>query len=663
MRHSERQPAPALGAARLPDRAAWTGNQFRLRRLPLQRKLAIGATNDPLEAEADRVAQQVMRTPDAGTARPPSITGIASTAFLRRGTVRRCSCGGKCDKCNGSHGSQRNNPDGYEIHGKPSGSAQPAEAPPTVHETLHSDGVPLDSNTLAFMEHRFGHDFSDIQIHTGATAEQSARDIHSHAYAAGNNIVFGPGRYAPQTAEGNRLIAHELTHVIQQSANGVAIQRQPSSLSGLDYEHLCGGQKCYLDDDDLPYARELKEKRQQEQRDEEARANKDDEDEHRALIELRGLLSGHVWYPKDRILDALSKVSGRAINIVRHYGCEIPTRSTKMMAYQKCVITALDRYDADWSKTHGVGGQHAAPLDQAAVQAQQKKEAAYHAGAEGTEYVTGSLAGALGAEITSLFTDDPVKITAGAGIGTALSGSLGSVAAAFGARGSYSPQAEVPWSVQRYRGPAATKEVPPAAPKTKPGADPWANAPSKTPETVESKETEEKTEPSSTAKSGAKRSGINWNPFRGKSLSEYLPATGNRTATSRGRKPVTFKGLSTTGKGGSVWASTDLVNHYHIKDLVTQLMNSNPGRKIAIITGTHGNRRGYTAKEFNFLLQDYGIAPASKDIEFHNAATISDADLKSVLLSGDEVVLAWCESEFSRRIVVALGMNLKKAPF
>jgi hypothetical protein len=605
-----------------------------------------------------------MRTPDSGAARPPSITSIASTASLRPGTVRRCSCGGKCDKCKASHDNQRNNPDDYEIHRKPSGSPQLAEASPIVHKTLRSDGIPLDSDTLAFMEPRFGHDFSHIRIHTDAAAEQSARDIHSHAYTAGHNIVFGSGRYAPRTAEGNRLIAHELTHVMQQNAKGVAIQRQPISLSGLDYEHLCGGQKCYLDDDDLPYARELKEKRQQEQRDEEARANKDDEDEHRALNELRALLSGHVWYPKDRILDALSKVSGRAINIVRHYGCEMPTRSTKMMAYQKCVITALDRYDADWGKAHGTGGQHAAPVDEAAVQAQQKKEAAYHAGAEGTEYVTGSLAGALGAEITSLFTDDPVKITAGAGIGTALSGSLGSIAAAFGARGSYSPQAEPPWSVQRYRGRAPTKDVPPATdPKTRPDADPWADTALKTPETEESKDTKEKTKPSSTAKSRAKRSGINWNPFRGKSLSEYLPASGNRTTTSRGKDPVIFKGLSTTGKGGSVWASTDLVDHYHIEDLVTQLMKSNPGKKIELITGTHGSRAGYTAKEFKFLLEDYGIAPASKDIEFHDSATISDADLKSVLLSGNEVILAWCESEFSRRIIVALGMNLKKAPF
>ena len=207
----------------------------------------------------------------------------------------------------------------------------------------------------------------------------------------GQNVIFGAGQYAPGTATGNRLIAHELTHAIQQTAGGVAVQRdplsdddefkpsttgpRPISLSGLDYEHLCGGQKCYMDDDDLPYAREMKEKRQQEKREEEARKNKDDEDEHKALMELRGILSGHVWYPKSRILKALWEASARAINIVRHYGCE--SSDMTWMAYQKCVVTALDRYDADWSKAHGSGGQHASPVDEAAVQAQQKKEATY----------------------------------------------------------------------------------------------------------------------------------------------------------------------------------------------------------------------------------------------------------------------------------------------
>ena len=66
------------------------------------------------------------------------------------------------------------------------------------------------------MEQRFGHDFSRVRVHSGAAAEQSARDVNANAYTVGHDIVFGAGRFAPGTYEGRRLIAHELTHVLQQ---------------------------------------------------------------------------------------------------------------------------------------------------------------------------------------------------------------------------------------------------------------------------------------------------------------------------------------------------------------------------------------------------------------------------------------------------------------
>ena len=67
------------------------------------------------------------------------------------------------------------------------------------------------------MGQRFGHDFSRVRVHSGGAAEQSARDVNANAYTVGHNIVFGAGRFAPGTHEGRRLIAHELTHVVQQS--------------------------------------------------------------------------------------------------------------------------------------------------------------------------------------------------------------------------------------------------------------------------------------------------------------------------------------------------------------------------------------------------------------------------------------------------------------
>ena len=98
--------------------------------------------------------------------------------------------------------------------------------PPIVNEALRSSGQALAPETRAFMESRFGHDFSQVRVHTGAVAEQSAQDINAIAYTMGHAIVFGAGRFVPGTHEGRRLIAHELTHVIQQSFSGAhALQR------------------------------------------------------------------------------------------------------------------------------------------------------------------------------------------------------------------------------------------------------------------------------------------------------------------------------------------------------------------------------------------------------------------------------------------------------
>src|SRR6185436_815942 len=90
--------------------------------------------------------------------------------------------------------------------------------PSIVHEALNSSGRPLDGATRAFMEQRFGHDFSNVRVHTDARAAESARSINALAYTSGRDVVFGAGQHATPTSEGKRLLAHELTHVIQQSA-------------------------------------------------------------------------------------------------------------------------------------------------------------------------------------------------------------------------------------------------------------------------------------------------------------------------------------------------------------------------------------------------------------------------------------------------------------
>lgn len=98
-------------------------------------------------------------------------------------------------------------------------------APPIVHEVLRSRGEPLDPGTRDSMETRFGHDFSQVRVLADARAAESAKAVNSLAFTVGRQVVFAKGRYAPHTPEGTRLLAHELTHTIQQS--GVAAPDQP----------------------------------------------------------------------------------------------------------------------------------------------------------------------------------------------------------------------------------------------------------------------------------------------------------------------------------------------------------------------------------------------------------------------------------------------------
>jgi hypothetical protein len=100
-------------------------------------------------------------------------------------------------------------------------SAAP-QAPDRVPEAPLSGGRGLDAGTRALMEARFGHDFSRVRVHDDRSAAAAARSVQARAFAAGSDIVFGTGQYAPGTAEGRRLLAHELAHVVQQSAAGPA---------------------------------------------------------------------------------------------------------------------------------------------------------------------------------------------------------------------------------------------------------------------------------------------------------------------------------------------------------------------------------------------------------------------------------------------------------
>lgn len=142
----------------------------------------------------------------------PSVTPARSNLLQRK-----CACGGtpgpsgECAECRNKR---------LALQRRAAHPAEPSSVPPIVHEVLRSPGQPLDPTTRSFMEPRFGHDFSQVRVHTGARAAESTRAVNALAYVAGQNAVFGTGQYAPRTGAGQRLLAHELAHVVQQGRPG-----------------------------------------------------------------------------------------------------------------------------------------------------------------------------------------------------------------------------------------------------------------------------------------------------------------------------------------------------------------------------------------------------------------------------------------------------------
>ena len=126
-----------------------------------------------------------------------------------------------------SASSARTRPAQFVQRDAASASAVPSAAPDSVHRTISSPGRPLDPDTRGYMEDRFGHDFSQVRVHTDSRAADSAREINAHAYTVGSDIAFASGRYQPETPAGRQLLAHELTHTIQQSG----LQRRASDLA------------------------------------------------------------------------------------------------------------------------------------------------------------------------------------------------------------------------------------------------------------------------------------------------------------------------------------------------------------------------------------------------------------------------------------------------
>jgi hypothetical protein len=125
---------------------------------------------------------------------------------------RKCTCSGAATAGEESHACRR------RLQRQYARVLTPPSVPPIVYEVLRSPGQPLDPATRAFMEPRFGHDFGQVRVHTDERAAQSFKGCGALAYTVGEEIVFAPRRYAPDTAEGKRLLAHELAHVVSQGS-------------------------------------------------------------------------------------------------------------------------------------------------------------------------------------------------------------------------------------------------------------------------------------------------------------------------------------------------------------------------------------------------------------------------------------------------------------
>src|ERR1700694_4001948 len=112
------------------------------------------------------------------------------------------------------------------------------QEPSPVKDVVGSGGgSPLDRDTRGFMESRLGADFSDVRVHSDGKATESARSVQAHAYTVGNDVVFQSDKYAPESDSGKRMLAHELTHVVQQRSGPVDGTPAPG---GIQISHTAG---------------------------------------------------------------------------------------------------------------------------------------------------------------------------------------------------------------------------------------------------------------------------------------------------------------------------------------------------------------------------------------------------------------------------------------
>jgi len=190
---------------------------FAFQNIPIQSKLKISKPDNPYEKEADRVAEKIVNMPLADS---KDISLQKDQDTLNR----------KCTKC------EMEKEEGeLIIHRKVQSSSSAYLEPPDeivqkIDPIKTSEGSSLDYSTRNFMEPRFGFNFGDVRIHTDSNASKANASINARAFTMGNDIYFNHGEYNPETTQGRKLLAHELTHVVQQTGEQNQLSFETNSL-------------------------------------------------------------------------------------------------------------------------------------------------------------------------------------------------------------------------------------------------------------------------------------------------------------------------------------------------------------------------------------------------------------------------------------------------
>jgi hypothetical protein len=239
----------SAGTPLLQRKCACGGSCPRCQDALLQPKLTLSEPGDRYEQEADRVAEQVMRIPEPSI--QPQIEPEAAermvqrqeianqiTPLVQRQVLPEEQEDGEetlVDDTSLAEDEEDIEPDETGMPKRENGVAGLTSVDTSNIHIPRGLGHPLTTDTRDFMEQRFGYDFSQVRVHTDPVAEKSAQQLKARAYTVRENIYFNQGQYTPESGEGRKLLAHELTHVIQQSARSSlleqSVQRQPSDPS------------------------------------------------------------------------------------------------------------------------------------------------------------------------------------------------------------------------------------------------------------------------------------------------------------------------------------------------------------------------------------------------------------------------------------------------